>query len=221
MRKVAIGIAAAITLAVVAPANAQGLWIGAPGFGVGIGVGPTPYYSGYWGGPYWGAGYGYYGYEPNYAYQGYAYEPEYEYDSYAYVMPDDGYAAYSYGPRLRTYAYDSVDSYGYAPRVRYSRNYSYSPGVRATRSYSYADTRGVIKRDRGHRSAMVHNTRLQDRAIMRNGFAIGAERESAGSRPIRPQASKALARGPAQDLRQSKSIEAGKTGKGRVRTQTY
>ena len=201
--------------AALAPANAQGLWIGAPGFGVGIGAGPSPYYAGYWGGPYWGAGYGY---EPSYAYQSYGYEPAYDYDSYAY-LPDDGYAAYSYGPRLRSYGYES--DYGYAPRVRYSRNYSYSPGVRATRSYSYADTRGVIKRDRGHRSAMVHNTRLQDRAVMRNGFAIGAERESAGSRPIRPQASKALARGPAQDLRQSKSIEAGKTGKGRVRTQTY
>lgn len=218
MRKVAIGIAAAITLAAaVAPASAQSLWLGVPGFGVGIGVGPTPNYGGYGGGPYWGAGYGY---EPNYAYQNYAYEPEYNYDSYAYV-PDDGYVAYSYGPRLRTYAYEPADSYGYAPRVRYSRNYSYSPGVRATRSYSYADTRGVIKRDRGHRSTMVHNTRLQDRAVMRNGFAIGAERESAGSRRIRPEASRALARGPAQDLRQSKSIEAGKTGKSRVRSQTY
>ena len=219
MRKVAIGIAAAVTLAAVAPANAQGLWVGAPGFGVGIGVGPTyayePYYGGSWGSPYWGAGYGY---EP--AYQSYAYEPEYEYDSYAYV-PDDGYAVYSYGPRLRTYAYEPTDSYRYAPRVRYSRNYSYSPGVRATRSYSYADTRGVIKGDRGHRSTMVHNTRLQDRAAMRNGFAVGAERESAGSRRIRPEASRALARGPAQDLRQSKSIEGGKTGKSRVRSQTY
>jgi len=217
MRKVAIGIAAAITLAAVGPANAQGLWVGAPGFGVGIGIGTTPYYGGYRGGPYWGAGYGY---EPSYAYQSYAYEPEYDYDSYAYV-PDDDYVAYSYGPRLRTYAYDSVDSYGYAPRVRYSRNDSYSPGVRTTRSYSYADTRGVITKDRGHRSTMVHNTRLQDRAAMRNGFAVGAERESAGSRRIRSEASKALARGPAQDVQHSKSIEPGKTGKGRVRTQTY
>jgi len=167
---------------------------------------------------YWGTGYGYYGYEPSYAYQSYAYEPEYSYDSYAYA-PDDGYVAYSYGPRLRTYGDDSVDSYGYAPRVRYSRNYSYSPGVRA-RSYSYAD-RGVIKRDRGHRGTMIHNTRLQDRAVTRNSFAVGAERENAGSRRIRPEASKALARGPAQDLRQSKSIEAGKTGKSRVRSKTY
>ena len=221
MRTLGIGIAAAITLAAaVAPANAQGLWVGAPGFGVGIGVGPTPNYGGYRGGPYWGADYGYYVYEPSYAYQSYGYEPEYNYNSYAYV-PDDDYVAYSYGPRLRTYAYESVDSYGYAPRVRYSRNYSYSPGVRATRSYSYADTRGVIKGDRGHRSTMVHNTRLQDRAAMRTGFAVGAERESAGSKRIRPQASKALARGPAQDARHSKSIEPGKTGKGRVRTQTY
>jgi len=205
MRTLGIGIAAAITLAAaVAPANAQGLWIGAPGFGVGIGVGPSPYYAGYWGGPYWGAGYGY---EPSYAYQSYAYEPAYDYDSYAY-LPDDGNAAYSYGPRLRTYGYES--GYGYAPRVRYSRNHSYSPA----RSYSYADTRGVIKRDRGHRSTMVHNTRLQDRAVMRNGFAIGAERESAGSRPIRPQASKALARGHAQGLATVKEHRSRRDRKG-------
>jgi len=212
MRTLGIGIAVAITLAAaVAPANAQGLWIGAPGFGVGIGVGPTPYYGGYRVGPYWGAGYDY---EPSYAYQDYAYEPEYSYDSYAYV-PDDGYVAYSYGPRLRTYAYDSGDSYGYAPRLRYSRNYA---GDRATRTYSY-DTRGV-RRD--HRSTIVHNnTRFQDRAVTRRGFAFGAERENAGSRQIRSEASRALARGPAQDLRQSKRIEGAKTGNGRVRTQNY
>ena len=190
MRTVGIGIAAAITLAAtMAPANAQGLWIGAPGIGVGIGVGPTPYYGGYRGGPYWGAGYGY----------GY------------------GYDYYSYGSRLRTYAYDSIDSYGYAPRPRYSRNYAYSPEDRATRTYSY-DTRG-IRRD--HRSTIVHNTRLQDRAVTRRGFAFGAERENADSRRIRPEASKALARGPAQDLRQSKRIEGAKTGNSRVRTQNY
>ena len=216
MRTLGIGIAAAITLvATMAPANAQGLWIGAPGFGVGIGVGPTLYYGGYRGGP-WGAGYGYgngYGYEPSYAYQGYAYEPEYSYDSYAYV-PDDG---YSYGPRLRTYAYDLVDSYGYAPRLRYSRNYAYSPEDRAARTYSY-DTRGV-RRD--HRSTIVHNTRLQDRAVTRRGFAFGAERQNADSRRIRPEASKALARAPAQHLRQPKRIEDAKPGNGRVRTQNY
>ena len=215
MRTLGIGIAAAITLAAtMAPANAQGLWIGAPAFGVGIGVGPTTYYDGYRGGPYWGAGYGNgygYGYEPSYAYQGYAYEPEYSYDSYAYV-PNDG---YSYGPRLRTYAYDSVDSYGYAPRLRYSRNYAYSPEVRAARTYAY-DTRGV-RRD--HRNTIVHSSRLQDRAVTRHGFAFGAERQNADSRRIRPEASKALARGPAQDLRHSKRIEGAKTGNGRVRTQ--
>jgi hypothetical protein len=44
MRKLAIGVAAAcLTCAAIIPANAQGLWIGAPGFGVGIGVAPlTP-----------------------------------------------------------------------------------------------------------------------------------------------------------------------------------
>jgi hypothetical protein len=215
MRTLGIGIAAAITLAAtMAPANAQGLWIGAPGFGVGIGVGPTPYYGGYRDGPYWGAGYGY-GYERSYAYQRYAYEPEYSYDSYAYV-PDDGYVAYSYGPRMRTYAYDS-NSYGYAPRPRYSRNYAYSPEYRGTRTYSY-DTR-VVRRD--HRSTIVHNTRLQDRAVTRRGFAFGAERENADSRRIRPEASKALARAPAQHLRQPKRIEDAKPGNGRVRTQNY
>ena len=216
MRTFGIGIAAAITLAAtMAPANAQGLWIGAPGFGVGIGFGPTPYYDGYRGGP-WGAGYGYgnaYGYEPSYAYQGYAYEPEYSYDSYAYV-PDDGYVAYSYGPRMRAYSYNSVDSYGYAPRPRYSRTYAYSPEYRGTRTYSY-DTRT------NHRSTIVHNTRLQDRAVTRRGFAFGAERENADSRRIRPEASKALARAPAQHLRQSKRIEDAKPGNGRVRTQNY
>ena len=216
MRTLGIGIAAAITLAAtMAPANAQGLWIGAPGFGVGIVVGPTPYYSGYRGGPYWGAGYGY-GYEPSYAYQGYAYEPAYSYDSYAYV-PDDGYVAYSYGPSVRTYAYDSVDSYGYAPRPRYSRNYAYSPEYRGTRTYSY-NTRGVRT---DHRGTIVHNTRLQDRAVTRRGFAFGAERENADSRRIKPEASKALARAPAQHLRQPKRIEDAKPGNGRVRTQNY
>ena len=212
MRTLGIGIAAAITLAAaVTSANAQGLWIGAPGFGVGIGVGPTPYYGGYRGGPYWGAGYGY---DPSYVYQGYAYEPEYGYDTY---VPDDGYVAYSNGPGLRTYAYDSVDSYGYAPRLRYSRNYAYSPERRATRTYSY-DTRG-IRRD--HRSTIVHNTRPQDHAVTQRGFAVGAERENAGSRQIRPEASRALARAHAHDLRQSKSIESGKTENGRVRTPNY
>jgi len=211
-RTLGIGIAAAIALAAAAgSANAQGLWIGAPGFGVGIGVGPTPYYGGYWGGPY-SAGYGYYGYEPSYAYGSYAYEPEYTYDSYAY-LPDDGYVGY--GPRLRTYAYGSADGYGYAPR-RYSRTHTYGPGVRTTVSYAYANDRGTIKRDRVQRSTMVHNKRFQDRAVMRNGFAVGAERESTGSRRVRPEASQAQARSPAQDLRQSKSKE----GKGRVRTQT-
>src|SRR5262249_44679604 len=142
-----------------------------------------------------------------------AYEPEHSYDSYAYV-PDDDSVAYSYGPRLRTYAYDSVDSYGYAPRVRYSRNYA---GNRATRTYSY-DTRRV-RRD--HHSTIVHNnTRFEDRAVTRRGFAFGAERENADRR-IRPEASRALAREPAHDLRQPKRIEGAKTGNGRVRTQNY
>ena len=204
MRTLGIGIAAAITLAAaVVPANAQGLWIGAPGFGIGIGVGPTPYYGDYWRGPY-AAGYGY---APSYAYQGYAYEPQYSYGSYGYV-PDDSYA---YGPGVRTYAYDL----GYAPRLRSSRSYAYSSGDRVRRTYANVDTRGVIRKDRVHRSTMNRNTGLQDRA------AIGAERESAGPSRIRPEGSRAQARGAARDLRQSNSVEAGKTEKSRVRSQTY
>jgi hypothetical protein len=213
MRKAAIGIAAAVTLAAVVPASAQGLWIGAPGFGVGIGVGPTYAYDDGGYAPSWGAGYRY---GPSYGYQTYAYEPAYEYDSYAYV-PDDGYAAYSYGPPLRTYAYES-DSYQSAPRARYLRNYAYSPGIRTTRSYSYSDSRGVIKGQRGHR--VVHNTGLHDRDVMHTRSAIGTERESATSRRVSAEAaSKALAR--EQDSRQSKRLETGKAGASRVRNQTH
>ena len=69
------------------------------------------------------------------------------------------------------HAYNSVGSYGYAPRLRYSRNYACSPDDRATRTYAY-DTRGVR---RNHRSTSVDNTGLQDRAVTRRGFAFGAE----------------------------------------------
>ena len=106
MRTLGIGIAAAITLAAaVAPANAQGLWVGAPGFGVGIGVGPTPI-TAVTGAAHIGA-------------------PTMATTSTSRAMrtratdmsrsittirtltcPDDDYVAYSYGPRLRTYAYE-------------------------------------------------------------------------------------------------------------------
>jgi hypothetical protein len=198
MRKVAIGIAAAIALATVAPASAQGVWIGVPGFGIGIGTGPTYAY----GDPY----YGDYRYGPTYASEGYAYEPGYEYDSYAYI-PN---AADSYGPRV-TYGYGSTENYRYVPRARYSHNYAYSPeGRTTTRSYSYGDTRKVINRDRGQRTAVVHNAEVQDRAVTRNRSAVGTERESATSRRLRSdEASKAMAQG--QDSRQSKGLQTGKT----------
>jgi hypothetical protein len=190
MRKVAIGIAAAIALAAVAPANAQGVWIGVPGFGIGIGTGPTyadPYYGGY-------------RYGPTYAPEGYVYEPGYEYDSNAYV-PDSGYAAYSYGPGV-TYGYRSTESYRYAPRARYSHNYAYSPEGRTTRGYSYGDARRVINRDRGAQAGVVHNAKVQNRAVTRNHSAVGTERESATSKRVRSgEASKAMAQG--QDSRQS------------------
>ena len=197
MRKVAIGIAAAIALATVAPASAQGVWIGVPGFGIGIGTGPIYAY----GDPY----YGDYRYGPTYASEGYAYEPGYEHDSYAYV-PN---AADSYGPGV-TYGYKSTESYRYAPRARYLHDYAHSPEGRTTRSYSYGDTRKVINRDRGQRTAAVHNAEVQDRAVTRNRSAVGTERESATSRRLRSdEASKAMARG--QDSRQSKGLQTGKT----------
>ena len=122
-----------------------------------------------------------YGYAPSYAYQDYAYEPQYSYGSYDYV-PDDGYA---YGPGVRTYAYDS----SYVPRLRSSRSYAYSSGDRVRRSYADVNTRGVIRRGRVQGSTMNHNTRLQDR----------------GSSRIRPEGSRAQARGAAQDLRNQTS----------------
>jgi hypothetical protein len=187
MRKVAIGIAAAIALAAVAPARAQGVWIGVPGFAIGIGTGPTYAY----GDPYYGG----YRYGPAYASEGYAYEPGYEYDSYAYV-PNSGYAVDSYGPGV-TYGYRSTDSYRY-------------PEGRTTRGYPYGDTRRVINRDRGQRAGVVPNAEVRDGAVTRNHSVVGTERESATSRRIRSgEASKAMARG--QDSRQSKSLETGKT----------
>ena len=200
MKKVAIGIAAAIALAAVAPANAQGVWIGVPGFEIGIGTGPTYAY----GDPYYGG----YRYGPTYAPEGYAYEPGYEYGSNAYV-PDSGYAAYSYGPGV-TYGYRSTESYRYAPRAQYSHDYAYSPEGRTTRGYSYGDTRRVINRDRGQQAGAVHNAKVQNRAVTRNHSAVGTERESATSKRVRSgEASKAMAR--EQDSRQSKGLGTGKT----------
>jgi hypothetical protein len=217
MRKVAIGIAAAIALAAVVPANAQGLWIGVPGFGIGIGTGPTYGY----GGPYYNDGY----YGPNYAAGGYAYEPGYEYGSYGYV-PDSGYAAYSYEPGV-TYRY-ATDDYRYGPRAGYPRSYAYSSNARTTREHSDATTRSGIRSDRAHRAA-VHTTELRDRAGTRNRSAVhseresvtpgrsavGTDRESATSRRVRSeQGTRAMAREP--DSRQSKSLKTKKTGTSRT-----
>ena len=212
MRKVAIGIAAAIALASVVPANAQGVWIGVPGFGIGIGTGPTYGY----GGPY---------YNDDYYDGSYAYEPGY--GSYGYVP--DGYAAYSYEPRV-TYGY-ATDGYRHAPRAGYTRSYAYSPNARTTREFSRGATRSVVRSDRGHRAA-VHSTEVRDRAGTRNRSAVGTERESvtsgrsavgtdregATSRRLRSEeASRSMAREP--QSRQSKGLETGKAGMGRSRTQ--
>jgi hypothetical protein len=202
MRKLAIGVAAAcLTCAAIIPANAQGLWIGAPGFGIGIGVAPTyayrPYYEGYGGTPYVGTDYAY---EPGVAYSTYAYEPYVEYDSYAYGP------AYSYGgyePAARVYAYERSDGYRYAPR--YSRGYAYSPEVRTVRRDTYADTRGVVRRDR-HRASELHNAGLQQRNVTSDRSEIRAEKRNVSSRQIKPEASKHFARGSSQDLRPSKRL---------------
>jgi hypothetical protein len=211
MLKLAIGVAAAFLISAAVPASAQGLWIGAPGFGIGIGVAPTyayePYYNGY-GGPYGGPGYAY---EPSVAYSTYAYEPEVEYDSYAYA-PTYSYGNYSYGPRSRVYAYERSDGYRYAPR--YSRSYAYAPEVRTARGGTYADTH-VMRRDR-HRAAELHNAGLQHRAVMHDRSEIRAEKSSVSSRQIKPEASKHFARGSSQDLRPSKRLDAD-----RVRTRTH
>jgi hypothetical protein len=214
MRKLAIGVAAAcLTCAAVMPVSAQGLWIGAPGFGVGIGVAPAyayePYYGGYVGTPYVGTDYAY---EPSVAYSTYAYEPVVEYDTYAYGP------AYSYGayaPRAQVYAYERSDAYRYAPR--YSRGYAYSPEVRTARGYTYADTRGVIRRDR-HRASELHNAGLQQRTVIRDRSQSRAEKRNVTSRQIKPEASGHLARGSAQDLRPSKRPD---TGRVRTRTDGY
>src|SRR5262245_19936296 len=124
MRKLAIGVAAAcLTCAAVMPASAQGLWIGAPGFGVGFGVAPVyayePYYGRYLGTPYVGTDYAY---EPRVAYSTYAYEPDVEYDTYAY---GPAYTYGAYAPRAQVYAYERSDGYRYAPR--YPRSFALCP----------------------------------------------------------------------------------------------
>jgi hypothetical protein len=214
MGKLAIGVAAAcLTCAAIIPANAQGLWLGAPGFGVGIGVAPTyayePYYDGYRGAPYAPG----YAYEPSVAYSTYAYEPYVEYDSYAY---GPAYSYGAYGPRSQVYAYERSDGYRYAPR--YSRGYAYSPEIRTVRRDTYADTRSVVRRDR-HRAAEFHNAGLQQRTVIRDRSQIRAEQRNVSSRQIKPKASDQFARGSAQDLRNpSKRLD---TGRVRTRTDGY
>jgi hypothetical protein len=210
MRRLAIGVAAAcLTCVAVMPANAQGLWIGVPGFGVGIGAAPayayTPYYDGYWGTPYVGTDYAY---APAVAYSAYAYEPDVEYDAYA---PTYSYG--TYGPRV--YAYERSGGYRSAPR--YSRGYAYSPQVRTARTDTYSDTRRVIRRDR-YRASELPNRGVQQRAVMRDRPEIRAEKRNISSRQTKPDASDHFARGSAQDLRPSKRLDSGRA---RTRTDGY
>jgi hypothetical protein len=66
MRKLAIGILAAIGVAMAVPANAQGVWVGAGPVGVGVGVGPG---WGYYDRDYYGPGYRSYAYDDGFAYR--------------------------------------------------------------------------------------------------------------------------------------------------------
>jgi hypothetical protein len=110
-------------------ANAQGFWIGIPGFGVGVGA-PAYEYSAYdypyrtYGDAYWGETWG----------AGYSYGPAVVYDEpYAYGAP---------------YAANAADSYAYEPAVTYgyTANYTY-PAFRRARSYGYRNN-GFVTADR-------------------------------------------------------------------------
>jgi len=165
MRKLALGLFAAGSIMVAAPAHSQGFWFGAPGFGIGIGTGYGygPYYSDASWGPAWeGRGYSSYAYAPAYTgYDNYAYAPGYGYEP-SFTYADPGYA-YAYEPTYeQRYVYTSS-----ARSPRYTR--AYVPGYASARTYrnSYAfspsyRTRHVYSHDRTQvRSANVIRTRSE------------------------------------------------------------
>src|ERR1051325_8527823 len=151
MKRLAIGIsAAALSLAAIAPVNAQGFWFGGPGFGVGVGFGPTYAYDpypaygytgvGYWGGPAWGDAYATYAVEDNFAYApavnvGYGYEPAYRHRY-------------------------STARYAYPDRVSYRQSYAYSPR---------ASSRHFV-REAGRRSGVRHELAVGSRTAARTSI---------------------------------------------------
>jgi hypothetical protein len=120
MRKIAFGLLLATGVMLAAPANAQGVWVGAGPFGVGVGT--DTYAYGYAPGPYWGAPNP--PYNPYFVYGGlgptYAYAPGWTYAAptydaaYAYV-PD-----YDYG-YTTAYTYEPSTTYAYVPARSYRR----------------------------------------------------------------------------------------------------
>jgi hypothetical protein len=206
MRTLAIGFAAALSLAATAPVNAQGFWVGGPGFGVGVGGGPAYAYdaypsygytsAGYWGEPGWGWG------------GAYAYQPVMEpypviADSFAYAPPVT--VGYGYEPAYR-YRY-STGRYAYPERVTYRRSYAYSPGyrystlgyasperVRYQRSYAYSPPHNRLgyESDRRARQHVVAGSRI----------GTGTERVSsqASSERVSVRGSRAMARGSRQEI---------------------
>lgn len=134
-------------------ANAQGVYIGTPGFGIGIGAGPYDPYWGYASAGYWGPGYWGPGWRARRAYRRAAYwsgwGPGYWGPDYAWApgplglltaplavaaAPFEALGAPVYGPAYApayapTYAYGP--GYAYAPRVA-STEVSYGPTLAAT-----------------------------------------------------------------------------------------
>lgn len=188
MRKLVIGLAAAISVAAAVPASADGLWIGVPGIGIGIGTGPAygygPYYDGYRGDRYWGP-----------TYSGYAYEPDVEYGAYAYE-PAYGYATYSHRRPVQDYGYARTYSYRDGSRVHYSRR------IRTARSHSYDLSRDhtvVRKTDARHHAGMPQNFEAR----------TGRRTSETSSPRVGSEASRAMARGGKDNMRmpRSKSVE--------------
>lgn len=172
MRTLAIGIAAALSLAATAPVSAQGIWFGGPGFGVGIGFGPTYAYDAYpsygytsvgnWREPAWGWGGGY-------AYQ--SVDPFVD-DSFAYAPAVS--IGYGYEPVYR-HGYRST-RYSYPQRVTYGRTYTYSPGYRSTTArYSYPER--VTRRSYAYSPRLGTNRVVyaSDRRAVRQHVAVAPE----------------------------------------------
>jgi hypothetical protein len=206
MRKLAIGIAAALSLAAAAPVNAQGIWVGGPGFGVGVGFGPTYAYDaypsygytnvGYWGEPAWGWG-------DTYAYQPVVGPYPLAADSFAYAPGVS--VGYGFEPAYR-YRY-STARYSYPERVTYQRSYAYSPGYRSTERYFYPERTRYQRRyaysPRPSTNRVVYQSdrRAGVRQHVAVGSRVGIGTERVGSRErIDVRDSRAMARGSGHEI---------------------